>query len=314
MIEIANVKNMSHEEWLINRRVGIGGSDVGAICGLSKWNSAYSIYLRKIGEAPQQEESQQAHFGTVLEEVVAKEFTKATGKKLRRCNKMLRHKVNDFMIANIDRMVVGEKAFLECKTTSAYNFKEWEGDNIPEVYMLQIQHYMEVLDYDYCYIACLIGGNNFIWKKINRDKELVSIIVDIEKKFWNENVMKRIPPAISGGEADSNLMDKLYPNSKEESEVALSYETSQYIDKLLELKKQKKELDLQISHYENLIKNEMQENEIGYIDDYIVDWKSIKSNRVNTKMLNEKYPDIYAECCYESSFRKFTIKAPNKEG
>ena len=167
--EIVDTSNMSNEEWLNYRRKGIGGSDVGAICGLSKWRSPYAVYLAKLDQLPYEPQTQSAHFGDMLEEIVAQEFTKRTGKKVRKKNKMLRHPEHDFMLANIDRMVVGERAFLECKTTSAYNYKEWEGDNIPETYMLQIQHYMAVLDYEYCYIACLIGGNNFVWKIVERD-------------------------------------------------------------------------------------------------------------------------------------------------
>ena len=112
---IVDVKDLTHEEWLNWRRKGIGGSEVGAICGLSKYKSAYAIYLSKIDELPYEKQSEQAHFGDVLEEVVAREFARVTGKKVRKKNKMLRHKDHNFMLANIDRLVVGEKAFLECK-------------------------------------------------------------------------------------------------------------------------------------------------------------------------------------------------------
>lgn len=309
---LVDVKNLTHDEWLNMRSKGIGGSDVGAICGLSKYRSPYAVYLSKIGELPKEPESNAAHFGTILEETVAREFTRQTGKKVKRNNKMLIHKEYPFMLANLDRMVIGEKAFLECKTTSAYNSDLWEGDKIPEGYMLQIQHYMEVLNYDYCYIACLIGGQRFVWKKILRDPELIKTMIAIEKDFWENHVLKRIPPELDGGEADAEILSKLYPESKEE-EIALPYAAAEMIAKYKELKDKKAELEEDLRNCENYLKDLLGENESGYIDDLKVTWKTIKSNRVDSKILKEKYPEIYDECCFESSCRKFGIKYPKSK-
>lgn len=306
---LIDVKDLTHDEWLTMRSKGIGGSDVGAICGLSKYRSAYATYLSKIGELPKEPESNAAHFGTILEEVVAKEFTRQTGKKVKRNNKMLFHKDYPFMLANLDRMVIGERAFLECKTTSAYNADQWDGDKIPETYMLQIQHYMEVLDYDYCYIACLIGGQKFVWKEIRRDPELIKTMIEIERNFWEEHVLKRIPPAVDGGEADAEILSKLYQESKD-NEIPLPATAAETIARYRELKSKATELEEELKNCENYLKDLLGENESGYIDDLKVTWKTIKSNRVDSKILKDKYPDIYKECCYESSCRKFGIKYP----
>lgn len=311
--EAVKTADMTHEEWITYRRKGIGGSDVGAICGLSKWKSPYAIYLAKIDELPYEPQSDAAHFGDVLEEIVAKEFTKVTGKRVRRKNAMLRHKEYNFMLANIDRDVVGERAFLECKTTSAYNHKEWEDDKIPETYMLQIQHYMAVLDYDYCYIACLIGGNNFVWKKIERDNELIETMINIEKDFWENNVLKKVPPAVDGGGNDKELLNLLYPNAEKKEEMFLSYECAEKLNEIRELKEKKEELEEEITNRENFIKNELREYECGSVDDIEVSWKVINSARVNTKKLKELYPEIYEECVNQSSYRKFAIKYPKAD-
>ncbi|MFX8004365.1 lambda-exonuclease family protein, partial [Acinetobacter baumannii] len=124
-----------------------------------------------------------AYFGTMLEDLVAKEFERRSGKKVRRKNAMLKHPEHPFIMANIDRMIVGEKAILECKTTSAYNAKEWESEEIPDSYIIQVQHYLGVLgpEYQKAYFAVLIGGNKFVWKEIERDDELIEIIFEAEK-------------------------------------------------------------------------------------------------------------------------------------
>ena len=310
---LVSTKDMSHEEWLKNRTRGIGGSEVASICGISKYSSPYKVYLRKIGELPYEPQSESAHWGNTLEDVVAKEFTRVTGKKVRNKNVMLRSKENDFMIANLDRVGVGEKTFLECKTTILYNAHLWEDDKIPEGYMLQVQHYMYVCGFKYCYIACLIGGQNFVWKKIKRDDELINMMIEIEKNFWFNHVIAKVPPSIVGGEADSKLLEKLYPNSENNTEIELSCEAIEYIEKLNKLKEQKKELEEQIINCENYLKNALQENEIGNIDNYKVVWKTSTRKSFDSKAFKEENEELYKKYLKESQSRRFSIKINNKE-
>ncbi|HHR2781106.1 TPA: YqaJ viral recombinase family protein, partial [Listeria monocytogenes] len=84
--------------------------------------------------------------------------------------------------------VVGEDAILECKTASAYLAKEWEADEVPATYLVQIQHYLAVTGKNKAYVAVLIGGNKFIWKEIERDDELINQIIAFELDFWETNV------------------------------------------------------------------------------------------------------------------------------
>lgn len=160
----ASTADMSRDEWLLERRKGIGGSDASVILGLNKWRTAFELWLDKTGQVPVSESaSEAAYFGSILEDIVAKEFEVRSGKKVRRKRSMLKHPEHDFILANIDRMIVGEKAILECKTTSEYNLKEWENDEIPADYIVQVQHYLGVLgpEYKKAYFAVLIGGNKF---------------------------------------------------------------------------------------------------------------------------------------------------------
>src|SRR5690625_1924567 len=147
---------MSREEWLRERKTGIGGSDAAAVLGFSPWVSPFELYIDKTSEHVEEIDNEAIHWGNVLEDVVAEEFTRRTGKKVRRRNQTFRHKEHEFMIANIDRDVVGERALLECKTTNAFNLDAWDGEQIPPAYICQLQHYMSVLDYEKAYIAVLI--------------------------------------------------------------------------------------------------------------------------------------------------------------
>ncbi|RXU75170.1 phage tail tape measure protein [Enterococcus faecium] len=192
---------MSRQEWIEDRKKGIGGSDVGTILGLNKWKSPYQLWLEKTGQVVLEETaSEPAYWGNILEEVVAKEFQERTGKKVRRRNQVFEHPLHPFLRANIDRDVVGENAILECKTANQFLGKEWEGEEVPLSYLCQVQHYMNVLNKDYCYIAVLIGGQKFIWKRIERDQELIDTIDD-------GNSVQKISSDLNGLKSDANKAD-----------------------------------------------------------------------------------------------------------
>lgn len=175
--------DMSRQDWLELRKSGIGGSDAASILGFNKWKSAFQLYIEKTSDFVEEIDNEFIYWGNVLEDVVATEFARRTGKKVRRRNQMLRHDDYPFMTANLDRVVVGERAILECKTTSQYNKEAWEGDNVPAAYICQVQHYLAVTGYDKAYIAVLIGGNNFVWKEIERDDEFIELMIEHEKNF-----------------------------------------------------------------------------------------------------------------------------------
>ena len=121
-----NVSNLSRAEWLEERRKGIGGSDAAAVAGLNPWKSAAAVYLEKVGEVePEELSSERIRVGHDLEDYVARRFCEATGKKVRRNNYMLHHDEYPFLLADVDREVVGENAILECKTTNSFAAKDW---------------------------------------------------------------------------------------------------------------------------------------------------------------------------------------------
>lgn len=311
---LANTKTMTEIEWLKNRQAGIGGSDAGAILGVNRWKTPFQVYLDKTEPISEvKESSEAAYWGNQLEDIVAKEFSKRTGKKVRRKNAILQHKEYPFMVANLDREVVGEKAFLECKTVNAFGAKEWEGNEIPASYLVQVMHYMAVTGYEKCYIACLIGGQKFVWKEIERDEELINMIIEAEKDFWENHVEKRIPPALDGSSAAEKYLNEKYKQSDPSISVDLKFEYAEKIETLMRLNADIKALEEQKKEIENNIKNELGQAEKGYINDYEVSWKQVISNRVDTKLLKSKYEDIYKEVCKESVSRRFSIKSLKEE-
>ncbi|MVX62685.1 hypothetical protein GKZ28_03060 [Clostridium chromiireducens] len=295
--------------WLKERQKGIGGSDVGAIMGVNRWKSPFEVYVDKTEDITEVKESGElSYWGSTLEEVVAREFSIRTGKKVRKDNRQLIHKIYKFMMGNIDRRIVGENALLECITVNAFRAKEWEGEEIPPSVILQCQHYMEVIGVDNCYIAALIGGQKFIYKKIERDEELISMIIEAEKDFWINHVEKRIPPKLDGSEAASKYLSKTFKNIDKSLTVNLKAEYKNKINEYLNIKDQMKILDEALKVIENTLKNELGNAEKGSVENFQVIWKGIVSNRIDSKVLKEKYPEIFKDVCRQSISRRFEIK------
>ena len=101
----------------------IGGSDIGAILGLNPWKSAYTLWAEKTGriEVEDISDKEAVWWGTNMEELVAKRFCMKTGKKVKKTTYEFSCKEYPFLVAHVDRLGVGEKFVLECKTTSARN-------------------------------------------------------------------------------------------------------------------------------------------------------------------------------------------------
>ena len=117
---IKKVSTTSHEDWLSLRSKYIGGSDAAAVVGMSPFSSPYSLWAEKTGKIPEFEGNLTTEVGSYLEEFVAKLFERETGKKVRRKNRMLINTDYPWAFGDVDRMVVGEKAFLEIKTTNSF--------------------------------------------------------------------------------------------------------------------------------------------------------------------------------------------------
>lgn len=301
--------DMNRQEWLDARKNGIGGSDVSAIAGLNKWKSPVGVYLDKIGASPDEDSAgEAAYWGNVMEDVVAQEFSIRTGLRVRRRNAILKHPEYPFMLANVDRLIVGKREGLECKTASEYLKGSWEDEEIPAAYLLQIQHYMAVTGYDAWHIAVLIGGNKFLYKKVERDEELISYLITIEKNFWKENVLKQIPPMFDGSDASVDLLKALYPESVPDSEVQLPGDAGTFIEALDEIDVELKSMVLQKKEYENQIKDMMKDNEKAYSGERTITWKSYDTNRFDSKRFKVEEPDLYKKYVNTTTARKFVIK------
>lgn len=212
------------------------------------------------------------------------------------------------MLANVDRLVVGERAGLECKTTSAYNSREWDADTgkLPDMYALQCQHYMAVTGYEWWYMAVLIGGQRFLNFAVQRDDELVEQLVRIEREFW-QLVEDETPPPMDGSEASADLLNTLYPDSDGEI-IYLPEEAAELIDLRDMWAEQERDAVDRRREAENKLKEMLGEHEAGIRGERRVSWKSVTRTSLDSKRLKADKPELYEEYCKESTSRRFSIK------
>lgn len=196
------IRPASHEEWLAERGKGIGASEVGAIIGVSPFDTPFSIFLKKTGQVTPEPENEAMLMGHLLEEAVAKRWEMATGEKVIKASAadiIYVHPEYDFMRATPDRIVRGRKKLLECKTT----ITDIDPEDIPAHWVAQVQFQMYVTGIHDCDLAYLVKGRFFGYVNIHYDEEFAEFIAEKVKEFWNENVLGgKEPDAISVSDFD----------------------------------------------------------------------------------------------------------------
>lgn len=160
--------------------------------------------------------------GRDLEAYVAQRFMEETGLKVRNVNFVCQNEEHPILLADVDRLVVGQNAGLECKTVSPYSADRWNEGQIPPWYEMQAQHYLAVSGYDCWYIAALIFGKDFIVRRIDRDEDLIRNLITIEERFWHENVLKKIMPDPDGTKRCSEQIAGMFLHSNRDKTIALN--------------------------------------------------------------------------------------------
>lgn len=218
-LRLVSTKKLPREDWLEVRKQGIGSSDAGAAVGLNPYKSQLELWLEKTGRDatlpkidPHDEESP-AYWGNVLEPIVAWHYSKRTKNKVRRINAVLQHPNPDlpWMLANIDREVIGtdDVQILECKTAGINGAHLWK-DGIPEYVQLQVMHQLAVTGKQTADVAVLLGGQHLEVHRIERDEQMITRLIELERKFWTY-VENDTPPPADGSASAEAALRRLYP-------------------------------------------------------------------------------------------------------
>ena len=306
MKRLISTVGLSRADWLRARRQGITGTDAGAITGMNPYVSAFQVYQDKHSDDVQETDNEAMRQGRDLEEYVASRFTEATGLKVHRANAIFQNEEHPVMLADFDRLIVGQKAGLECKTVSPYSAGKWKDGAIPLHYQMQVQHYLAVSGFDCWYIAAIIFGREFIVRKIERDEELIQYLITIEERFWNEHVLAHVMPEPDGSSSCSEEIAKLYCKADNAKAVKLMGCNS-LLDRRQELTALIGKMEREKAAIEQKIKLEMQDAAYATTEQYRVSWVSSDTTRLDAKPLKAEQPAIYTQYSKTARSRRFTV-------
>jgi putative phage-type endonuclease len=285
----------------------IGGSDIGAILGLSKFRTPLEVWMEKTGKETKQSDSLPHRFGSFAEEFVASEYARATGFELLHDESIYIHPTYPFMSAHIDRFVLGDAIrngmdntatrLLECKTANPFSRGEWGEpgtDQVPMSYLCQCIWYMAITGIEQCDLAVLFGNSDFRIYEIARDLELEALVIEKALHFWNEYVLKDVPPPAQT-EGDYQALFKKSDPSKT---IEANPKTVELIRQLQSLSCQSGDVDEQITQIKQHIMNEMKEAEVlSYQGNVIATWKAPKLSFRLDSVVSPVKP-TFLKCCF----------------
>jgi len=185
----------AQEEWLEVRKQGIGGSDVSSIVGLNRWGSAYETWSVKRGYSDGPAYNHAMRMGHLLEPVIRTLFVEDTGIKVRQAG-LMRSKEHPFMQCTVDGLTPDGGIF-EAKSSTGWLREEWEDGQVPDHAELQVMHNLAVTGRSHGWISGLLDGREFFTRRIDRDEELIAELIEIERRFWEQNVLADVAPEVT---------------------------------------------------------------------------------------------------------------------
>ncbi len=295
---------MDRTQWLQARQSGIGGTDVAAILGISKWRTPLDVYLSKVGEAVESEDNESMDWGRRLEPVIRQAYCDKVGTQVVVPSELMRSQEHPFMIANVDGLT--SDRVLEIKTArSGADWGEPGTDEIPDYYLTQVQHYMTVTGKTLCDVAVLIGASDFRIYTVKNDPELASLIVNAEAEFWKLVEAHQQPEPRSLEECKAAFPISR-PNAIEaDGDIAKALKTLAQIEtELATLKETESSIKAKVQAY-------MKDNDtltVGGVT--AVTWKSAKPRQTfDTKAFQTAHPDLYKQFIKEGApSRRFLLK------
>lgn len=309
MIRKIPTANMSKEGWTKLRSATIGGSDAASIVGLNPHKSAYALWAEKTGKVVPEDISQKeaVRLGTDLEDYVAHRFMEKTGKKVRRENYTVFRDDMPFAHANYDRLVIGERAGLEIKTTNALNLKKFKNGEYPANYYVQCCHYLLMSGLDRWYLAVLVLGVEFKVFTIERDEAELAALKMAEENFWYQ-VQNDLPPAIDGMDSTVDALNAAFPVSDPDADAVDLTGCAVDLAIMDECSQQIKALEEKKAAAQARIMEAMGTAERGYYSGYTVSWKSQSRATFDRKRWEKDHGEIPQNYFKSSESRTFRFK------
>jgi len=300
------IRPATHQEWLEQRKLGIGSSEVGTILGVNPYETPYQLWRRKTGIDPPVPENPFMRWGHYLEDGVAKCFEEETGHTVIKASAgdwLAVDKQRDYLRVSPDRTYwLGKsrandaKGIVECKSTRM----KVDADNIPPYWFAQLMYQLGVMNYREGYLAWVNRETlNFGTMQVAFDKDLYSAMVDCLEKFWTENL-------VGGKEPDIVTIEDVmlkYPRSNAGKTVEITDEVMDAINEIKTTKPLIKELESKVKEAEDTVKTFMADAEVLCLPgtkesnpQIVATWKTGKDKeKFDAKRFQENHRDIYEQ-------------------
>jgi putative phage-type endonuclease len=298
-LRLVDTRTLDRRQWLEVRQGGIGSSDAAAAVGLNPYKSQLELWLEKSGRAAAKAETtgmnDPCYWGTLLEPYVATAYQQQTGRKVRRVNAVLQHPTFNFMLANLDREIVGspDVQILECKTAGEFGSLLWK-DGVPEYVQLQVQHQLAVTGKAAADVAVLLCGQKLEIHRIERDDEVIARLILLETKFW-ECVEQDIEPLADGSESSARALRQLYPGNDTTLDFGQDEALCETFSALSALKAELEEKGLRAEQCKQTIQQAMGDASRAVFPGGVVTFKRSKDGTsLDTQRLAADHPDLVA--------------------
>ena len=319
-LRLVKTQQLSRADWLQVRQQGIGSSDAAAAVGLSPYKSPLQLWAEKTGQArfPEpdpQDDRHPMYWGTLLEPIVAAHYTRRTGRRVRRINAVLQHPQHPWMLANVDREVMGspEVQLLECKTAGIHGARLWQ-DGVPEYVQLQVMHQLAVTGKAACDVAVLIGGQELRIRRIERDETVIGRLMALEAVFW-QYVQEGKPPPADGSDSAETALRALYPQDDGQTlDLTQDTEMGGTFSDLQAIRQRIQAAELEEARLRQRIEERMGEASKAVFETGEVSWRRSKDSVVlDTRRLLQEQPDLkerYGQV--RPGSRRFLMSASNE--
>jgi putative phage-type endonuclease len=206
-------------EFEAQRRHLITGTDAPGIANVSPWATPLDVYMRKKHPelcAPLEERQQRSMiWGQRHEPAVAKAYADATGFQITKPHFVVHDKIT-WLAGSPDFLVKKRRRGLEVKTMNGFMRREWgpEGtDEVPMHVLLQVVHYMMLVDYEEWDVAALFDTSDFRIYHIVADADLQGMLLELEEDFYNRHLAGSEIPTYEADEKLCGYLARKYPTA-----------------------------------------------------------------------------------------------------
>lgn len=316
-LRLVDTRELDRDQWLEVRKGGIGSSDAAAAVGLNPYKSQLELWMEKTGRAAANDDGggmdDPRFWGTLLEPYVAVAYQQKTDLKVRKVNAVLQHPTFPFMLANIDREVVGspDVQILECKTAGEFGSRLWK-DGVPEYITLQVQHQLAVTGKAAADVAVLLCGQQLQIHRIERDDEVISRLVVLEARFW-ECVETDTPPPADGSQSAGKALRGLYRGNDTSLDFTADEALGQAFDALCALREELDAKQGQAEQLKQTIQQAMGDASKATFANGVVTFKRAKDGEVvDAKKLAADHPGLAAQYTVSRAGSRRFVVARNR--